>query len=62
MTIATRIAAITAVLSYASAAAGNSAFTQTVSVPALSEIGLGALIAGVGIVGGLLIRGRGKKK
>ncbi len=62
MTFATRIVGIAALLSCASVAAANAFLTQTQAVPALNEIGLGALIAGVGIVAGWVIRKRGKKK
>ena len=62
MTFTTRIFGIGALLSYTSVSAANFAFAQTVDVPALNEIGLSALIAGVGIVAGWIIRNRGKKK
>ena len=62
MTIATWTLAVAALLYCASASAANDAFAQAINVPTLSEIGLAALIAGVGAVGGWVIRRRGKKK
>lgn len=38
----------------------NSVFTQVQSVPTLDEFGLIGLIAGIGIVAGLVMRRRGK--
>ena len=56
------IAVVLASLFYTSVSAGNFAFAETVNVPTLDEIGLAALIAGVGAVGGWFIHRRRKKK
>lgn len=42
-------------------AQSNAAFTQTQAVPTLDEWGLIGLVVAVGVIGGLVMRGRGKK-